>query len=104
MPVNTHLVLPELIGARDSAVALANTLPPELHGLEVTVDASQLRSASEGFADELVRQVIGVRDAASLAVGESTRRFAEHLRTSAARRGFEHRLVIDCREMAYSAS
>jgi hypothetical protein len=94
-----HLVLPTLIGARSSAIDLVADLPGDLADLEVTVDASLCLSASQGFADELVKQVLEVRGAASLAVGESSAAFAKHLRRSADLRGFAGRVFIDSREI-----
>ena len=81
-----HIVLPALIGARASAVQLADHLPDDLTGREVTIDANLSMAASQGFADELIKQVFEIRNASSLAVSGSSAVFSTHLRRSAAHR------------------
>jgi len=76
---------------------MATALPDDLAGLVVTVDAGLSRSASQGFADELVKQVLEVRHAASLTVSESPPALSRYILDSAAARGFSSHVSVDAR-------
>lgn len=95
----THLVLPALIGARSSAIEMAAALPDDLNGQEVTVDANLSLAASQGFADELIKQVFEVRHASSLAVSGCSAVLSLQLRRSAILREFPGQVFIDAREI-----
>ncbi|MFF0816661.1 hypothetical protein ACFYVR_16140 [Rhodococcus sp. NPDC003318] len=59
----TTLPLPPLVGTRKRAHTLADLLPGDLAGLEVTVDCRELVAATESFADELITVVVVERNA-----------------------------------------
>jgi hypothetical protein len=55
------LTVPRLVGARPSAAALCSGLD-DVAGAAVIVDARDCLSMAQGYADELVKQVLGTRN------------------------------------------
>lgn len=58
--------LPTLAGTRWSAQELISKLPEDLSSSSVELDCSLARSTSQGFADELIREILELRGARSL--------------------------------------
>jgi len=93
-----NIVIPKLVGSRLRAAELAeHSLPRDLTGQMVEVDASSLSSAAQSFADELCKQVLELRNADFLSVHHATPRFGQHLSASARLRGMPERLNVDIR-------
>lgn len=76
------LTMPELIGSRESAEKFTEDLPMSLEQEIVVVDASFMKASSQSFADELVHQVLYIRNAKKLIVEAPTTLFADRLRKS----------------------
>lgn len=95
--MSTVLDAPPLAGSRESVRRLLDdNLPDDLAGTTVVVDFGDLLAATVSFADELVRQILVVRNAALLhatAVGDEE--FANYLRSRAAHNQVADRLQIN---------
>lgn len=89
-----NLEQPRLIGARASATELCAVLPEDCSASSVHLDASGMGAASQSFADQLISEVFGRRQATSLIVDKPTDRYADHLEDAARRRGCLDRLTI----------
>lgn len=82
-----RLELPRLGGSRWSAEELAQSLPADLRGFEVELDGSKMATAAQGFADELCKQILEVRQADRLILRETPEIFTNHVvRSSELRR------------------
>lgn len=62
------IVLPRLVGARQRATNIGNKLPDDLSNHIVIVDATETEAMAQGFCDELVYQIVGLRKAKRLRV------------------------------------
>lgn len=60
--------LPALGGSRSSGAELAESLPNDLTGSQVVVDATDNVTCSQGFTDELFKQILEVRQADNVTV------------------------------------
>lgn len=88
------LQLPRLVGSRESAVALASSLPSRLVGEQVVVVSRDLVSGSPSFADELVVELLARRQADRVVVVGAYDDFAAYVTDSAARHDVAHRLDL----------
>lgn len=53
-------------GARSSAEEFTKDLPSDLSGCTVELDGKIMRVTSQGFADELCKQILEIRNASKL--------------------------------------
>lgn len=91
----SSIKLPRLIGARSSAIVITESLSSDCTDVDVVLDASELVSAAQGFTDELINQILIVRNARSLTVENSTKVLKRHLSTSANLRDVFEKLVVN---------
>lgn len=71
------LVLPEFAGTLWASGQLAGTLPADLSGRPVTVDASTSLAVTQGFIDELIGQLVD-RGAPHIVLISGSERVIEH--------------------------
>lgn len=88
---------PEHAGARDQARALVEPLGNDLAGDEIVLDCARLLVGTPSFLDELLKQVLVQRAAASLSVIDASDRVRELLKRSASNRNVAGRLVFSVR-------
>ena len=88
---------PDHAGSRDQAVSLVATLSDDLCGQTVLLDCANLLVGTPSFLDEVVKQVLQVRDAGTLEVSDAPDRARELLERSAANRGVRERLRVAVR-------
>lgn len=93
------VLLPKTAGSRSLAEDLTSGLPPRLGDSRVVINAENMKATAQSFADELVKQILVVRDAASLDVRCATPRFAALLHRSAETRAVQSRLFVDVRPL-----
>lgn len=86
--------LPELVGSRSSALRLTAELPSSLETLIVAVDCSAVLSASQGFVDELCKQILEERRAEELQLLYPSERMAIHAQRAAELRNLEGLVVL----------
>lgn len=91
-----QLRLPRLVGTREAVSDLLaeQQLPASLAGETVVVQCRDLASGSTSFADELVKQVLGDRGAATLTLVGAPDRFVAYVRAAAERRGVVARVTV----------
>ncbi len=87
-----RLEAPDHAGLRPQASELASQLPDDLTGQAVALDCSNLVVGSPSFFDEIVKQILVERHAATLDVVHASSRAQEHLERSATNRGVRARL------------
>lgn len=63
-----NIVLPRLVGVRQRATNIGETLPDDLSNHTVVVDATETVTMAQGFCDELVNQIIKIRKAKMLKI------------------------------------
>lgn len=61
-----HMELPKMNGARSSAEVFTKDLPSDLSDCTVVLDGKIMRVTSQGFADELCKQILEIRNASKL--------------------------------------
>lgn len=61
-----RMKLPMMNGARESAERFTKDLPSDLTGCTVELDGKIMRVSTQGFADELCKQILEIRNASSL--------------------------------------
>ena len=88
---------PDHAGSRDQAVSLVATLSDDLSGQTVLLDCANLLVGTPSFLDEVVKQVLQVRDAATLEASDAPNRVRDLLERSAANRGVRDRLRVAVR-------
>jgi hypothetical protein len=89
-----RITTPDHAGSRDQAQALADPLADDLTGESVLVDCSALLVATPSFLDELVKQVLQLRNASALEVTDASERAHFLLTRSAENRGVGDRLRV----------
>lgn len=88
------VTLPRLCGVRESAVALTSGMPT-MSGYDTAyLDAKAAASVAQGYADELVRQILVEKNWGRLVITGASPRLLDQLRSSAHRRGVAERLAV----------
>ncbi|HXQ88027.1 MAG TPA: hypothetical protein VN733_00160 [Solirubrobacterales bacterium] len=77
----------EHAGSRPQAQDLASQLPGDLAGQTVVLDCGHVLVATPSFLDEIVKQVLEIRNAALLEVVDASQRARDLLSRSVANRG-----------------
>lgn len=85
---------PPHAGARGQARELADVLGPDLAGQDVVLDCTDLLVGTPSFLDEVVKQILVVRNARTLSVQMASARVHELLERSAENRGLRDRLMF----------
>lgn len=84
-------------GSRDHARELVATLPAQLAGTSVVLDCTGLAVGTPSFLDEIVKEVLVVRQADRLEVVGGSPRIATLSQKAAANRGVADRLTVVAR-------
>ncbi len=92
---STNVEPPVRLGSREQAAELLANLPTDLTGQTIVMSFRDNRSARPSFVDELVREVLFVRNACCLALHEPPEMVSSTALRSAQSRGLEARLLID---------
>jgi hypothetical protein len=92
-----RLQTPDHAGSRDQAVSLVAMLSDDLSGETVLLDCSKLLVGTPSFLDEVVKQILQVRDASTLEVSDAPDRVRDLLERAAANRGVRDRLRVAVR-------
>jgi hypothetical protein len=93
--VTVSLEAPVLAGSRPRAQQLLAELPPNLSGQVVQLHCDLLIAAAASFADEIVRELLVLRDAKFLVVtGASDEEFIDYLSERAQVHGVADRLQV----------
>lgn len=82
----------EHAGSRPLAQELVSDLPADLAGQTVVLDCGRLLVPTPSFLDEVVKQVLEIRNAAYLEVVDASQRAQDLVSRSAANRGVSRRL------------
>ncbi|WP_148050012.1 hypothetical protein [Frigoribacterium sp. PhB107] len=93
----TTISVPRLAGSREHAARIAQSLPDDLRGISVLLEAGAVRSAAQSFADELCKQILVIRQADRLEVHSASATFARYLNSSSNLREVADRISIDVR-------
>lgn len=94
MTANYIINLPALGGARESGAKLAESLPDELTGAQVVVDAENNVTCSQGFTDELFKQILEVRNADSVIVENWSEKIKVYATLSGVKRSYLTRILF----------
>lgn len=92
-----RVTTPDHAGSRDQAQALAAALPAELGGQTVLLDCSALVVSTPSFLDEIVKQVLVMRDADVLEVSGAPERAGTLLERAAENRSVRERIRVALR-------
>lgn len=91
----TTLPLPALVGTRNRARALVEDLPADLSQAEVIVDGTDLLASTVSFADELLKQLLGVRRAGRVTIANvSDEEFVTRILERAEANGYSERVAV----------
>jgi pyrrolidone-carboxylate peptidase len=85
---------PDHAGSRDQAQDLARPLDDDLTGQTVMIDCSNVLVATPSFLDEIVKQILEQRNAATLEVAGAPGRAQALLERAAENRGVRDRLRV----------
>lgn len=88
------VTLPRLCGVRESAVELTAGMPAMSGNDTAYLDAKAAVSVAQGYADELVRQILVEKNWGRLVITGASPRLLDRLRSAAHRRGVADRLVV----------
>lgn len=88
---------PDHAGSRDQVADLVRDLPRDLTSQSVQLDCSRLVVITPSFCDEVVKQVLVQRNAATLDVYDAIDRARDLLERSAQNRGVRDRLRVAVR-------
>jgi hypothetical protein len=88
---------PSHAGSREQARALVSSFPPDLTGSPVALECSGLTISSPSFLDELIKQVLVLRNAESLDVLAAPGRTGTLLERAAQNRNVAARLHVALR-------
>jgi hypothetical protein len=91
---STNVEAPVRLGSREQATELLADLSTDLTGQTVVVSFRDNRSSRPSFVDELVREVLFVRDARCLVLEDAPELVRSTAQRSAVSRGLESRLHI----------
>ncbi len=89
-----RLQTPDHAGSRDQAIELVGSLESDLSGQTVLVDCSRLLVGTPSFLDEIVKQVLEMRNAEALEVSGAPPRARDLLERSAVNRGVSDRVQV----------
>lgn len=90
-----YIVTPNPISReRQKARDLLWDLPEDLSGVTVTIDASQMKFYGHPFIDEILRLILGVRNADSMKILSKDDFFRFQVRVSAELRDLRHRITF----------
>lgn len=89
-----HISLPRLIGSRESADDLLDSVADDLAGADVLVDCRELLTASPSFADQLVGSSLDLGRAAHLVLLSPPPAFRSDVERSARKRGLDGRVQV----------
>jgi hypothetical protein len=81
-------------GGRDEARKLCSHLPADRSATDVRVDASMTEMATYMFAEELVNQILTVRNAKILTVYYAPEGLYSHMTAAAGRKNLSKRLIF----------
>jgi hypothetical protein len=88
---------PDHAGSRDQVAYLVLALPSDLSAKNVQLDCARLVVVTPSFCDEVVKQILVERNAATLDVHDASERARELLEQSAQNRGVRDRLRVAAR-------
>jgi hypothetical protein len=88
------ITLPKLAGTREKADLLTDHLPDDLSDSTVTIDASESAAIAQCCVDELVKQIVQVRNAKQMIIVTEQESLAKRALDSATIRRFADRLLI----------
>lgn len=88
------ITLPKLAGTREKAELLTDHLPNDLSDSIVTIDASESAAIAQCCVDELLKQIVQVRNAKQLIIVTDKANLMRRALESATLRGFVDRLLI----------
>lgn len=86
------LALVGLYGSRERAAELCTQFPDDLSDVDITIDTRHLSAASQGFIDELCKQIAEIRKSKTLVVVGANESFRNKAETSSVLRGFSDRI------------
>lgn len=86
MNATAHLTLPRLAGTRAAAAEFCAATTNRLFATTVVIDASHCVSMAQGYADELVKQLLVIRYAPRVEVRGASGPMVEYLTDAAERR------------------
>jgi len=92
-----RVATPDHAGSRDQAKALADALPADLEGETVLLDCSALVVGAPSFLDEMVKQILVLRNASALEVTGAPERARDLLERAAQNRSVRERLRVAAR-------
>lgn len=88
------ITLPKLAGTREKAELLTDHLPNDLSDSIVTIDASESAAIAQCCVDELLKQIVQVRNAKQLIIATDKVNLMRRALESATIRRFVDRLLI----------
>lgn len=89
-----RMELPRMNGARESAERFTKDLPSDLSDCTVELDGRIMRVSSQGFADELCKQILEIRNASSLILRDVPEILSVYVLKSAKLRDCERVTVV----------
>jgi hypothetical protein len=89
-----RITLPRLIGSREAADDLLDSVAASLQGSELVVDCTELLSSSVSFADQLVYGALQQHGAAAIVLLSPPPTFLELVETVAERRQVPDRVTV----------
>lgn len=92
-----RVLTPDHAGSRDQAKALATGLPADLEGQTVFLDCSELVVGAPSFLDEMVKQILVLRQADVLEVSDAPDRARDLLERAAQNRSVREQLRVAAR-------
>lgn len=95
-----RIALPDHAGSRDQAQELTSGLPKDLGGETIVLDCGSVVVGTPSFLDEIVKQVLVLRNASKLEVLDGPPRSRELLERAAQNRQVSSRLKLDTRRVA----
>jgi hypothetical protein len=88
------IILPKLAGSREKAELLTNHLPADISDSTVTIDATESAAIAQCCVDELLKQIVQVRNAKQLIIVTEKVNLIRRALDSATTRRFVDRLLI----------
>lgn len=86
------LALVGLYGTRERAAELCTQFPDDLSDVDMILDTRHLSAASQGFIDEVCKQIAEIRKSKTLVIVGASESFRKKAETSSVLRGFSDRL------------
>ncbi|MBC9704516.1 MAG: hypothetical protein H9W81_05805 [Enterococcus sp.] len=88
------ITLPRLGGVRESATTLAESLPRDLAGSQVVVDAETNLTCSQGFVDELLKQILEIRNTEQVIIVNWNEHLKVYANLSGVKRGYLNQITF----------